>query len=239
MEQFVGITENPNGSNDTPIGAEFGWNGVPWCAETVSVACKRLGFPLHEAAVIRIVQHAKAGDWGIGWSSRPVRGAAVCFDWSGQGNPNDMHVGIVTDVISPTLFRTIEGNYNNSVQKVLRNMSYVMGFATFPFAGAPSPAQPAQPTPAKPAGPIVHPANPTTIPNFPGRVLRTPPNMQGGDVHTWQAQMKLRGWNITVDGIYGPGSAQICRQFQEEKHLEVDSEVGPITWHASWTESVT
>lgn len=37
----LGIQENQPGSNRTPIGAEFGWNGVPWCAEFVRVWQKR------------------------------------------------------------------------------------------------------------------------------------------------------------------------------------------------------
>lgn len=78
MESFVGIAETPPGSNRTVIGQEFGWNGVSWCAETVSVACHRLGFPLHEAAVVRIANHAKAGDYGLRWTRTPVRGAIVC-----------------------------------------------------------------------------------------------------------------------------------------------------------------
>lgn len=133
MEDFLGVKEYPPGSNLTAVGVEFGWNGVPWCAETVSCACKRLGFPLHEAAVIRIEQHAKARDWGMGWTGIPTLGAAVCFDWNGRGNPADMHTGVVTEVLSSTRFRTIEGNYQNRCDRVLRDTKYVRGFATFPF----------------------------------------------------------------------------------------------------------
>ncbi|MBB5493270.1 peptidoglycan hydrolase-like protein with peptidoglycan-binding domain [Nocardiopsis metallicus] len=39
--------------------------------------------------------------------------------------------------------------------------------------------------------------------------------------------MLERGWNITVDGIYGDHSQQVCEQFQAEKGLAVDGIVGP------------
>jgi len=133
MEAFIGTKEYPPGSNRTSVGVEFGWNGVAWCAETVSCACARLGFPLHEAAVINIERHAKRGDWGMGWTSVPTRGAAVCFDFGGRGNWGDMHTGVVTEVLSATRFRTIEGNYQNRCDRVLRDTKYVRGFATFPF----------------------------------------------------------------------------------------------------------
>lgn len=97
------------------------------------------------------------------------------------------------------------------------------------------------PPPAPAPAPAPHPAPvpPQHAPPFPGRLLRTPPNTQGGDVLSWQAQMRRRGWNIGVDGIYGPQSAGICRQFQQEKRLAVDGVVGPITWNETWTAPVT
>lgn len=133
MESFIGVKEIPPGSNITAVGSEFGWNGVAWCAETVSVACNRLHFPLHEAAVINIERRARAGDWGMKWSSVPIRGSAVCFDFGGRGRPADMHTGVVTEVLSTTRFRTIEGNYQNRCDRVLRDTKFVRGFATFPF----------------------------------------------------------------------------------------------------------
>jgi peptidoglycan hydrolase-like protein with peptidoglycan-binding domain len=59
------------------------------------------------------------------------------------------------------------------------------------------------------------------------------------NVRTWQQQMANRGWNIGVDGVYGPQSSGVARQFQAEKGLSVDGLVGPQTWSTSWTASVT
>jgi len=58
-------------------------------------------------------------------------------------------------------------------------------------------------------------------------------------VRTWQGQMATRGWSISADGMYGPASENVCRQFQAEKGLGVDGLVGPQTWSAAWTAGVT
>ncbi|KAA9379594.1 N-acetylmuramoyl-L-alanine amidase [Microbispora cellulosiformans] len=76
------------------------------------------------------------------------------------------------------------------------------------------------------------------------RVLSYPPLMEGDDVRTWQARMRARGWRITVDGVFGPQSREICRQFQIEKRdLHVNpSMVGRVdrpTWEAAWTSPIT
>jgi hypothetical protein len=59
------------------------------------------------------------------------------------------------------------------------------------------------------------------------------------DVRTWQQQMKNRGWNISVDQQYGPGSESACRGFQQDKGLAVDGKVGQQTWSMTWTAPIT
>ncbi len=81
------------------------------------------------------------------------------------------------------------------------------------------------------------------VPNFPawpGRYIKlTATYLRGDDVRKWQQRMRDRGWQIVVDGVYGPASANVARQFQAEKHLAVDGIVGPATWAAAWTAPVT
>lgn len=60
-----------------------------------------------------------------------------------------------------------------------------------------------------------------------------------GHVKTWQQKMKDRGWSIGVDGCYGSESENVCRQFQDEKGLAVDGDVGPKTWETTWSAPVT
>jgi hypothetical protein len=59
------------------------------------------------------------------------------------------------------------------------------------------------------------------------------------NVKKWQQKMHDRGWSIGVDGCYGPESENVCRQFQAEKDLSVDGDVGPQTWAATWNAPVT
>jgi peptidoglycan hydrolase-like protein with peptidoglycan-binding domain len=93
-----------------------------------------------------------------------------------------------------------------------------------PSLGGNAPSQPSQPP----------------APAWPGRYLMVQsPIMQGGDVRTWQQQMKDRGWPIDVDGFYGEQSRSICLKFQQEKGLAGDGIVGPVTWTKSWTAPVT
>jgi peptidoglycan hydrolase-like protein with peptidoglycan-binding domain len=55
------------------------------------------------------------------------------------------------------------------------------------------------------------------------------------DVRAWQQRMSDRGWDITVDGRYGPKSAHVAARFAAEKKLRtapgtVDSALWASTW---------
>lgn len=77
-------------------------------------------------------------------------------------------------------------------------------------------------------------------PVWPGRYLMVKePMMSGTDVATWQRRMRTRGWTIAVDGVYGPQSRDVCTAFQQEKGLDPDGVVGPVTWEVSWTAPIT
>ena len=54
------------------------------------------------------------------------------------------------------------------------------------------------------------------------------------NVDMWQRRMEELGWNLTVDGYYGPESASIARQFQREAELDDNGIVGSETWKASF-----
>lgn len=60
-----------------------------------------------------------------------------------------------------------------------------------------------------------------------------------GHIRMWQKQMRIRGWKIDVDGLFGPQSKAVATQFQREKKLTVDGKVGARTWAASWTARIT
>lgn len=96
------------------------------------------------------------------------------------------------------------------------------------------PHQPTPVTPPKPNRPIGH---THSAPPAPGRPLKA--TTKNSYARTWQAKMAQRGWRITVDGVYGPNSAEVCKKFQREKGLVVDGIVGPQTWAMTWKATVT
>jgi peptidoglycan hydrolase-like protein with peptidoglycan-binding domain len=60
------------------------------------------------------------------------------------------------------------------------------------------------------------------------------------DLQRWQQQMRWRGWlRMIADGLYGPVTARVTREFQAEKGLQVDGLIGPVTWSAAWKLKVT
>lgn len=65
-----------------------------------------------------------------------------------------------------------------------------------------------------------------------GRLLQFPPTMAGDDVRQFQAAMAARGFQISVDGVYGPQSKDVCMRFQAQNGLVADGIVGPLTWAA-------
>ena len=108
---------------------------------------------------------------------------------------------------------------------------YIIAKAT----GAKPPASGGGGAPAPPAGGGKAPAMPGDSQPWFGRSARS----RSSGVRTWQQQMRNRGWNIGVDGDFGPASEQVCRSFQAEKRLGVDGMVGSQTWNASWNSPVT
>lgn len=47
-----------------------------------------------------------------------------------------------------------------------------------------------------------------------------------------QSFLQYRGYDIAVDGVYGPGSQGAVKDFQRDQGLIVDAIVGPMTWDA-------
>lgn len=110
--------------------------------------------------------------------------------------------------------------HDHALAEVIRAMGGVV----------PSPVKPA------PSKPVV------TVPPFPrergddGVIKR---GDQGREVVAVQNRFRQRGWKIDIDGVFGPGTETIVRKFQAEKRLGVDGIVGPATWKALWTATVT
>jgi hypothetical protein len=83
---------------------------------------------------------------------------------------------------------------------------------------------------------------PATPPAFAGHVLSTADaTTVRPDVTRWQQRMAARGWDLAVDGRFGPQSSAIATRFAAEKHL-TPAHAGTVdqaVWDAAWAVAVS
>ncbi|MCP2339153.1 C40 family peptidase [Actinomadura rupiterrae] len=216
----LGQGEHPPGSNHNKFTDWYGLGDVPWCDIFLAWCADRAGCLPAVGRFAYTPSHAQWFKEHGRWGEVPRVGAIVFFDWGGSRDLSAIdHVGVVEALRADGSIVSIEGNTEDMVRRRVRT-SGIAGYGYPAYAGTPSPPPP-------------------VAPPWPGRYLRQPPIMTGGDVRTWQQQMSRRGWHLAVDGAYGPESSAVCRSFQTEKRLEVDGIVGPATWRAAWTAPIT
>ena len=116
METFVGLTEQPLGSNHVPaINGWWGRGDGAWCARTVSKAYILAGSKAFSRGqnyqyVPTLVGMARAGQGGLTVTLAPKPGDLVCFDWDGSNfTSDDNHIGMFKSGTKGR-FKTIEGN---------------------------------------------------------------------------------------------------------------------------------
>lgn len=222
-KSLLGLGESPDGSNHNMITEAYGIGNGAWCSMFVWWVYKQNGVDLREeftpdwAWTPSAVAAAQAKGMWVSGLSGVQPGDAIFFNVPGGDAGYVNHVGIASD----TAGSTIDGNWHNKVSAEQHPLRYARGYIRLPLDDSFTPLPDA--------------------PAFPGRVMRrTTPMMHGDDIRDWQQRMHQRGWLIAVDGWYGDESARICRQFQTEKRLVVDGEVGRNTWREAFrTDNVT
>jgi peptidoglycan hydrolase-like protein with peptidoglycan-binding domain len=119
MEKFVGLAEDPAGSNNVPeINGWWGGGNVAWCARTVSKAYVEAGSKSFSRGrnyqyVPTIVGDARAARNGLTVTLDPKPGDLVCYDWDGSNfRTGKNHIGMFKSGTSKS-FETIEGNVDS------------------------------------------------------------------------------------------------------------------------------
>jgi len=206
-----GIKESPVNSNKTIYGQWYGLDGVKWCCIFVSWVYDQAGHPLEAIDKPHGYQSCQSGFNFWKRNNRVVKdpqpGDIVLYDWTGNGTCD--HTGIFVKWVNAdkTSFQawegnTAQGNDSDGGQVMLRERrrSLVKAFVT-PIAlteGLPS---------------------------------TNNDNLQkgdaGSDVTVLQKLLHDLDYTITVDGVFGPGTEKIIKQFQEEHSLTVTGIVTP------------
>lgn len=221
-KQIVDIYNQWGASHGYPRGYKVSY-ADSWCDVTVSAAfIKAGGIDLLGGAECGVEEHVKlfkaAGIWKEDGTLKPQPGWIVVYNWDKAAQPNDGysdHIGIVESVSSET-FVTIEGNYNNAVQRrtVAIGNGYIRGFAVPKYATAPQ-------EPAKQETTQMYTVSLKTVQN----------GSQGATAMLMQRL--LAGWGYTpgaIDGDVGPLTVSALKAFQKGRGLEVDGVCGPLTW---------
>ena len=83
--------------------------------------------------------------------------------------------------------------------------------------------------------PAVRAVRPTTAPAFTEPLTTAMVATNRHDVRQWQHRMAARGWDLVVDGKFGPRTAAVAARFAAEKGMEVTpGTVDRALWVAAW-----
>ncbi|WP_165975245.1 peptidoglycan-binding protein [Actinomadura rubrisoli] len=221
----IGYRES--GSNYTKYNKDFGsipgyphaGFGYPWCASFMCWVAKRVGlkpnvdYPRTAGCEVGVAWFKRNGRW----HRTPAEGDFVYY-----GPGGGTHVELVVRVTSTTI-TTVGGNTSGSLggqyyngngvyQKVIsRSNSRIAGY------GRPKYSKTSPPVPGKTP--------------YPGRVLKLrSPLTTGSDVKSVQQQLVKLGYELDIDGAYGPHTRAAVVDFQKKSKITADGEVGPDTW---------
>lgn len=162
---YLGVTEDPPFSNRTIIGEKYGWNGVAWCAETISVVEAEIGNDAFQpsAGCLVLVDRFRTGANGL-WLGKPGVGEVLTDDVGFLGSRGGDHVVRVEWVdIANGLVHTIEGNAGGAahnggaVLQLVRRYDSFYGFgrcARLDPAPVPAPPPPPPAPSGNPYGPL-------------------------------------------------------------------------------------
>jgi len=207
-----------------------------WCDMFVSWCAAQVGLSNVVGRFAWTPSHANWFRAKHQWGTSPRAGAIVFFQFP-DGPDRISHVGIVKSVLADGGIVTIEGNVPDRVKRLVRRAN-IVGYGYPAYRGSTLPA-PVGEVPAFPLPPgwWYGPASggPHAVTGY------DPPRAYRDGLQAWQRRMQVRGWRQIgkAEGLYNDRTADVCRQFQRQKGLEVDGEIGINTWRAAWTTPIT
>lgn len=245
----VGVAERPRGSNRTPYGEWFGFNGVAWCSIFVAWVLAQIGIdPRHAIDGYASCAQALAGWRRLGRTRKKTDvqpGDVLFFKIGRRGNATN-HTGFARSApyrprrLSFLKVDTIEGNTNSAgsrtggmVLRKTRPMSQVVGVARPQYvAGIPPQVIPGDEAArlafwfAATFDQTAEAARPSVFP-----VLH---QGDGGDwVKVWQGAFDwAAGEADPIDGEYGPSTADTVRRVQKLAGQQVTGSIDVATWGA-------
>ncbi|MBL7847737.1 MAG: peptidoglycan-binding protein [Cyclobacteriaceae bacterium] len=206
-----GTKESPPNSNRTKYGAWFGFDGAPWCAMFVSWVYDMAGHPLGKVETPRGFKYCPSGYnfWKANnrLTEDPQPGDIVLFDWNGDGTCD--HTGIFIRWIEEgKTFASWEGNTSVSndsdggeVMTRTRKKSVVKAFVNTGL--------------------------------FNDNIAPVPSTLRRGDVGSEVTRIQKMlydfGYDMVVDGDFGPGTEAAVKKFQGEHGLMVTGTVDVAT----------
>lgn len=138
----------PPHSNDTIIGEKYGWNGVAWCAEFVSVSMREAGVPFNGSASCSVlVARYQSGENGT-WLGNPGPDGVQSGDNGFLGASGGDHTFMI-EWVDGDQAHCIDGNWGDRVCRVTRPIASIYGFGRPNYEGA---AAPDLPPPSQTAG---------------------------------------------------------------------------------------
>jgi hypothetical protein len=199
-----GAIESPANSNKTKYGEWYGLNGVPWCAIFISWVFDKAGHPLGHIDSNRGFQYCPSAynHWKAHncFTESPQPADIVVFDWNGDGVCD--HTGIFVKWVEPgKTFQSWEGNTalgnDSNGGRVMLRTRHAASVKAF-------------------INPAVF-SNDLFQPQSPVFVLKR--GSRGADVVRVQKMLYDLGYNITVDGDFGPRTERIVKDFQTDQKL--------------------
>ena len=193
-----------------------------WCATAASAAAIVAGLtdiiPTECGCGEQIKLWQQMGRWKENDGYIPQTGDYIYYDWDDTGNGDctgwPEHVGVVVSVTGNSI-KVIEGNKSDAVgyREIQVNGRYIRGYGLPDYASKATAEKELNPYPV------------------PTRTIyyRKPIVLKGDDVKWVQWHLVQAGYDIEIDGKFGPASNKALRDYQSKHGLAVDGRCGPAT----------